>query len=204
MDINEPAAAAQRQSRLTALGAWRIVATKPRCSGAQHLSPLHRVLPRRAPHCQEVLQLDALRTVPRALASLDRGRLALARPRLGPQPRHDQLPTSFVALRRLRHFRRRCAIVDFENRLRGLRASTAPIVLTGRRQSTRVYSLDTVYGLRPSTPSTGPKGRRFSPQVLLCYCFAAAGSVGPKPETPIFPSSRSLNFSPRCRVVPFS
>ena len=171
MDINEPAAAAQRQSRLTALGAWRIVATKPRCSGAQHLSPLHRVLPRRAPHCQEVLQLDALRTVPRALASLDRGRLALARPRLGPQPRHDQLPTSFVALRialrRLRHFRRRCAIADLEKRLRGLRASTAPSVLTGRRQSTRVYSVDTVYGLRPSTPSTGPKGRRFSPQAHI-------------------------------------
>ena len=34
-------------------------------------------------------------------------------------------------------------------------------------------------------------------------CFAAAGSVGPKPEAQIFPRSRSLNFSLRCRVAPF-
>eukprot|EP00964_Phaeocystis_antarctica_P029916 scaffold16866_cov64-Phaeocystis_antarctica.AAC.2 len=34
--------------------------------------------------------------------------------------------------------------------------------------------------------------------------LAAAGSQGPKPEIQIFPRSRSLNFSPRCHVAPFS
>merc|ERR1712086_1062239 len=33
-------------------------------------------------------------------------------------------------------------------------------------------------------------------------CLQRSASAGPKPETQIFPRSRSLNSGPRCRVVP--
>ena len=47
--------------------------------------------------------------------------------------------------------------------------------------------------------------RRYTPKEMKKKqnMLAAAGSQGPKPETQIFPRSRSLSFSPRCRVVPF-
>jgi hypothetical protein len=35
-----------------------------------------------------------------------------------------------------------------------------------------VYSVDAVYRLRPSTPSSGPKGRQFTPQRRGCACPA--------------------------------
>eukprot|EP00964_Phaeocystis_antarctica_P033104 scaffold18767_cov54-Phaeocystis_antarctica.AAC.3 len=47
-------------------------------------------------------------------------------------------------------------------------------------------------------------GRAAPRRLLERLRVTAAGSQGPKPETQIFPRSRSLNFCPRCCVAPFS
>ena len=71
-----------------------LLVSTPRPSGALHLHllALRPLPPRVAAQCQPVLQLDALRTARRT--GLARGRLARARPRLGPRPQHEQPPTS--------------------------------------------------------------------------------------------------------------
>ena len=61
-----------------------------------------------------------------------------------------------------------------------------------------VYSVDAVYRLRPSTPSSGPKGRQFSPQGrggLRCTLVTDSHST---PQKCVGPSDASIHPSYFC------